>query len=74
MKTEHFLKDYDMTCWYYHSGKHGESFCGRMRLFVLARSDWDSRCPDNNNNRHFYSAVYLEILFQGALIITPALA
>ena len=27
-----------------------------------------------NNYRHFYSAVYLEILFRGALIITPVLA
>ena len=24
-----------------------------------------------NSNRHFYSAVYLEILFRGAFIITP---
>ena len=28
----------------------------------------------DNNNRHFYSAVYLDVIFRGAFMITPALA
>ena len=43
--------------------------CDNLRYLKL------NQCVmDNNNNRHFFCAVYLEILFRGAFIITLALA